>query len=89
MHYDIANTILAVCGIVGAIITITQLISKNASKSSSVFDRIITLERGSQDMAKDIKSIKENHLAHIQEDISGINVNLAAINTTLEFLKQK
>jgi len=87
--YDGANTILAICGILGAFITLYQLISKSITKDSNVSDRVSTLEKGSLDMAKDIKTIKENHLAHIQEDVSKIQVNLASINTTLEFLKQK
>ena len=34
----------------------------------------------------DIKSIKENHLSHIEKDINNINVHLAEINTTLKFI---
>ena len=89
MNYDGANTILAICGIIGSVITVTTLLGKRASRDSNVKDRVVNLEKVQGDMAKDIKDIKENHLSHIQADISGINTNLASINTTLEFLKQK
>jgi len=51
--------------------------------------KILILQKGYRDVCKDIKGIKENHLAHIQADISNININLAGINKTLEFLTKE
>ena len=80
---------MSIVAIIGGIITIAGLIFKKGKKEADVSERVSNLEKGFGDMGKDIKNIKENHLAHIQNDISNININLSSINTTLEFLKQK
>ena len=89
MNLETSNTIMSIVAIIGGIITIAGLIFKKGKKEADVSERVSNLEKGFGDMGKDIKNIKENHLAHIQNDISNININLSAINTTLEFLKQK
>lgn len=82
--------------LIALIIGFGDKIFNRASKEQKVVDRVAKLEESNTEMNKcigavgeDIKKIKENHLAHIQADINAINVNLSAINTTLDFLKEK
>jgi peptidoglycan hydrolase CwlO-like protein len=66
------------------------------SKEQNISDRVANLEKSDcdinnkiTDINKDIKSIKENHLHHIEKDISKINVNLGEINTALKFITKE
>lgn len=80
----LAETILAICGIVGSLISFYLMIFRSGKKEANIDERVTALEKSSLDTARDIKDIKENHLSHIQDDMNKINLNLAGINTTLK-----
>lgn len=86
---DIITIILGLCGIFGFTFAVIDRVWKKGGKESNIDDRVLNLEKGYKNVCADIKSIKENHLEHIQKDISDININLAEINTTLKFLKKE
>ena len=81
---SISTIILAICGILSSFLTIYFLIFKSGKKESNVNGRISDLESHYENISKDIVNIKENHLSHIQNDISAINISLAEIKTTLK-----
>lgn len=63
---------------------------ENLENRVDIIDKTIAeLKSANVDTAKDIKTIKENHLAHIQADINNINVKMERMATTLEFIKNK
>lgn len=86
---DIITIILGLCGIFGFAFAVVDRIWKKGSQDSNISDRVSSLEKGYTDVCKDIKTIKENHLEHIQRDINLIQQNLVQINTTLKFLTKE
>lgn len=86
---NIITIILGICGIFGFTFAVIDRIWKKGGKDSNISDRVCNLEKEYSDVCKDIKTIRENHLEHIQADISTININLAEINTTLKFLTKE
>lgn len=86
---EILSIVIGSLGIISYLLTFRKDIFNNGSNDRNLSDRVTTLEKQFSDVASDIKTIKENHLSHIQADIYEINVNLSKINTTLEFLQKK
>lgn len=86
MKTDIGTAIIAVTSLVSMLILVVNKISKKGGVDKNLTDRVHNLETGFKEVSGDIKTIKENHLTHIQSDIGEINVNLAEINTALKFI---
>lgn len=70
--------------------------SKSGKDEQKIHDDISNLQQENSNLRnnittinKDIKDIKENHLYHIEKYINGININIAEIKTSLQFLKEK
>jgi len=82
----IISIVLGIGGIISMLIVFWGKVSDTGSKGENIEGRIEILEAGHKEVAKDIKTIKENHLAHIQSDINDIKVNLGEINTALKFI---
>jgi len=82
----IISIVLGIGGIISMLIVFWGKVSDTGSKGENIEGRIESLEEGHKEVAKDIKTIKENHLAHIQDDIGTIKVNLGEINTALKFI---
>ena len=91
MEYTLTVSLICfdVLSILALLIAFRKGIFNSGAEESNLKDRVKALEKQSSDIASDIKSIKENHLTHMQADISAINVTLAGINATLEYLKDK
>lgn len=90
------SIILGSLGILGFILTFGDKIFNRGSKERNITDRVSTLEKGDCDIRNsignidsEIKNIKENHLTHIQNDITDIKVSMGQVETTLQFLKDK
>jgi peptidoglycan hydrolase CwlO-like protein len=82
--------------LVGILIAFRDKIFYSGSNKQKLDDRVTNLEKSDctikesiDDINKDLKSIKENHLAHIQKDMNSINIKIERIETTLDFIKNK
>jgi hypothetical protein len=90
------SIIIAVLTFIGIIWGFRDKIFSSGGKEQGLKDRIIQLEKSDcsikvniEDINKDIKEIKENHLSHIKNDITEMKIKMAEISTTLEFIKNK
>jgi hypothetical protein len=88
--------ILSALTLLGLVLGFADKIFKRGGKEKNIDDRVgalessdCTLKDNIVEITCDIKKIKENHLAHIQSDINGINIKMERIETTLEFIKNK
>jgi len=61
----------------------------SGKKEQNLEDRVISLEENYKEMSDDIKTIKTNHLPHIQADIGEIKVMLAEVKTSLKFINKE
>lgn len=84
MSPNLAESILAICGILGFFFSLYNSIFKSGKKESNLNDRVVSLENNSINTSKDINDIKTNHLAHIQADMNEMKINIAEISTTLK-----
>ncbi len=82
----IAGALTSSLTLLGILWAFRDKIFKSGEKSKSITDRITVLER--DDMAisavineikKDLTNIKENHLSHLQEDITNIKSDISYI----------
>lgn len=96
------SIILSVLTFVTLLLAFRDRIFKSGKYEKSLEDKVSELEKSDgefkvkiTDINKDIKTIKENHLYHIEKDINelklqqerdigSIKINLAEINTTLK-----
>lgn len=84
---DLVSLIVGFLGMITTFIMLRDRVYLDGSNSKNIEDRVTSLENNNQTVAEDIKTIKENHLSHMQCDINKINISLEGINTTLVFLK--
>jgi uncharacterized protein YoxC len=96
METNLANTILAIsevilaiCGLIGLIVSVLHFSANTAKKDAEVDNRITTVEKSVVATADDINKIKENHLAHIQADMSKMGESISSINTSLGYINKK
>lgn len=90
------SIILSILTFISIVWVFRDKIIGSGKQDQRIDDRVSELEKSDTDIHKcidnintDIKTIKENHLAHIQSDITDIKVNVAEIKTSLQFLKDK
>ena len=74
---------------IGGLFAFGEKIFKRAGKERRLEDRVDTLETKMCDFDKKLDKIMNNHLPHIQDEISKINNTLTKISTTLEFIISK
>lgn len=83
---DTLALILGVAGGLGMLIAFWEKIFNSGKKDENISNRVGDLEKNFDCVSKDIKTIKENHLTHMQADINKIQVSIAEINTTLKYI---
>lgn len=101
------SIIISVLTFVTLLLSFRDRIFKSGKNEKSIEDKVSDLEKSDgefkikiADINKDIKTIKENHLYHIEKDINelklqqerdigNIKINLAEINTTLKIKLNK
>lgn len=86
---EIVSGSISILTLISLLTVFRDRIFTSGAKAKSIVDRVSSLEDSQKEVAKDIKTIKENHLAHIQTSIQDINLNLVEINTTLKFLNKE
>lgn len=89
----VISAVVSLLTLIAILLGFRDKIFSHGGKEQKTTDRIAELEKTDKEFSKcidgikdDVKSIKENHLAHIEKDINNINVHLAEINTTLKFI---
>jgi archaellum component FlaC len=87
------SIIISSATLITLLLAFKDRIFRGGKTSQQIDDKLNQLEKKDAqldvcigEIKGDIKSIKENHLEHIQQDISKINVNLGEINTALKFI---
>lgn len=73
-----SETLILIIGIM----TITDRFFR-PQKTKSLIDRVTTLEECQTQISSDITKIKDNHLAHIQKDITTLKLVITKIATNL------
>ena len=86
---DYIGIILSIGGAISLLLAFWEKIFNSGKKDATLDNRVSELEKTVTKTSEDIDLIKNNHLAHMQSDINGINIKMERIETTLEFIKNK
>jgi archaellum component FlaC len=84
----IITMILGICGIIGFALTFADKLIKKGKNEISLDDRVNDLERHYAEISNELEKIKNNHLAHIKDDINGIQKDVVEIKTILKIKLQ-
>ncbi len=90
------SIIISALTLLGILIAFRDKIFNRGGTEQKMSDRVSNLEKSDctikesiADINKDIKTIRENHLTHIQGDMNAIKIKMERIETILEFIKKK
>lgn len=85
---DIIYIVLGILGVIGFVSGIAGSLRKTNKRQDEkmlgIQDRVVNLENCQKEVKEDLTKIKDNHLVHIQNDITDLKVSVARIETKLD-----